>query len=222
MKKEPLLIVGSSGHAKVIIDIVEKEGRYDIVGLLDAFKEKGSKVCDYEILGKEEDLPELMKKFSNVHVIIAIGDNHTRQLVYDKLLSVVPAVSFGNAIHPSAVIGRDVTWGKGIVVMAGATINSGSEIGDFTIINTQASLDHDGKMGAFSSLAPGVICGGNVSIGNFSAISIGATVKHGITIGEHSVIGAGSVVLKDCDKESVYYGAPARFIRKRAVGEKYL
>ncbi|MEA3416880.1 MAG: hypothetical protein U9R02_12120 [Thermodesulfobacteriota bacterium] len=44
-----MLVVGSSGHAKVIIDIVEKEEKFNIVGLLDAFKEIQTSEYDTQI-----------------------------------------------------------------------------------------------------------------------------------------------------------------------------
>ena len=95
-------------------------------------------------------------------------------------------------------------------------------MGDFTIINTKAAIDHDGTMMRFSSLAPGVTAGGNVTIGEFSAISIGASIKHNISIGNHAVIGAGSVVLNNCNNNVIMYGVPAKEIRNREVGERYL
>jgi len=74
----------------------------------------------------------------------------------------------------------------------------------------------------FSSLAPNATTGGSVSIGEFSAISIGATIKHGISIGKHSVIGAGALLMKNCGDNLIMYGIPAKEIRKREIGEKYL
>tara|TARA_B110000003_G_scaffold230181_1_gene232192 strand:- start:120 stop:299 length:180 start_codon:yes stop_codon:yes gene_type:complete len=38
---DKLVIVGTSGHAKVIIDIVQKQNTYELIGFLDPFKEKG-------------------------------------------------------------------------------------------------------------------------------------------------------------------------------------
>lgn len=77
-------------------------------------------------------------------------------------------------------------------------------------------------MGAYSSLAPGATTGGNVSIGNFSAIPIGAIIKHGIQIEEHCVVGAGALVLHNITKNTIASGTPAKPIRSREVGEKYL
>lgn len=222
MKKEQILIVGASGHAKVIIDIIEKEGKYDIAGLIDGNKKVGDELLGYKILGNESHIPELIKTGLEFSVIIAIGDNWTRHLVKEKIKETTPNVKFASAIHPSAQLAKGVKIGKGAVIMAGAVINSDTEIGDFTIVNTNASIDHDGHMLPFSSLAPGVTVGGNVTIGSFSAVSIGAVVKHKILIGDHSVIGAGSVLLSDCENNSIMYGVPAKKIRTRDIGEKYL
>ena len=46
-----IAIVGSSGHARVIIDIVQQEKKFNIVGLLDRFRNVGEHVLGYPILG---------------------------------------------------------------------------------------------------------------------------------------------------------------------------
>jgi acetyltransferase-like isoleucine patch superfamily enzyme len=106
--------------------------------------------------------------------------------------------------------------------MAGAVVNPCCNIGRFCIVNTNASIDHDSIMEDFSSLAPGVATGGNCRIGIFSAVSIGAILRHGVTIGDHSVVGSASTVLRDVEAFSVAYGTPAKKIRDRQQGDKYL
>lgn len=222
MSKQKVLIVGSSGHSKVIIDIFEKEGKYQIVGLLDAFRKLGEETLGYIVIGKEDDLPDLLSKNKNCKIFIAIGDNWIRKKVMDKIVDIIPNIDFATTIHPSVQIGKNVHVGYGTAIMAGAIINSETTIGNFTIINTKASIDHDCKMLNFSSLAPNVTTGGNVTIGEYSAISIGATIKDGLTIGNHSVIGAGALLMKNCEDNAIMYGIPAKLIRKREIGEKYL
>lgn len=217
-----IIVVGASGHAKVILDIVEKQKKYSVVGLLDKEKPVGEKFFGYPVLGKEEDLPGLVKEKSLGAGIIAIGDNWTRHLVVRKILDLAPDFEFVSAIHPSAQIAKGVTIGNGTVVMANAAINSDSKVGDFCIVNTSASLDHDSLMEDYSSLAPNAVTGGNVRIGKFSTICIGATISHERSIGEHSVIGAGALVLADIPAYSVFHGVPAGFRRKREKGERYL
>jgi len=218
--KKPIIIIGASGHAKVIIDIVEKEGKYDILGLLANSHSAGDKVLGYDILGRDDELSAFAAGCEGV--IVAIGDNYVRSKVFERIEASCPGIPFISAIHPSALIGRDVSIAHGAVIMAGVSINPCCEIGRMCMLNTASSLDHDSTMGDFSSLAPGVVTGGNCHIGHFSAISIGAIIKHGVNIGEHSVIGAGSLVLKDVEKNVVAYGSPAKVIRSRACGETYL
>ncbi len=217
-----IIICGSSGHAKVIIDIVEKEGKYKIIGLLDKYREIGAQTLKYKVLGREEDIPQLLTSYSIEGGIVAIGDNFVRYIVAMNITKICPGFVFFNAIHPNSEIAKDVSIGDGTVIMSGVSVNTSCSIGRFSILNTNSSLDHDSTMEDYSSLAPNVTTGGNTHIGKFSAISIGATLIHGIKIGEHTIIGAGSTVLKNVDPLKIAYGTPAKIIRDREVGSKYL
>jgi len=219
---EDIVLAGSSGHAKVIIDIVEKEGIYTIAGLIDASRAVGENTLGYKILGAEIDLVRITTEYDLKGVIVAIGDNNVRSCVASKIRDICPNLPFISAIHPSAIIGKGSVIGAGTVVMAGAVVNPCCRVGRFCIVNTKASLDHDSVMEDFSSLAPGVITGGNCRIGSYAAVSIGAVLRHGITIGEHSVVGSAATVLRDVDAFSVAYGTPAKKVRDRQRGDKYL
>lgn len=217
-----IVIVGSSGHAKVVIDVIEREGTYRIAGLIDSFKPRGEPAFGYEVLGSEDDLPTLLPCHDLSGCFIALGDNWQRHLLARKIVQLLPELAFISTAHPSAHIARGVTIGRGTVLMAGAVVNSDSTVGDFCIINTNASLDHDCVMEDYSSLAPNAAIGGNTHIGAFSAVGLGASVVHKRTIGRHAVIGAGSVVVGDVPEFSVAYGVPSRVVRRRAEGDNYL
>ena len=221
MKKQKVLVVGSSGHAKVIIDIFEKNNT-EIIGVIDDYRNKNEKTLNYNVLGKVIDIPEIIKDFDDCNIFVAIGDNFGRHLVVDKIKRMVPRIKFSKAIHPSAQIGKNVIIGQGVAIMAGAIINAEAKIGNFTFINTKASAGHDVEMLDYSSLAPGVTVGGNVIIGEYSAISIWATLKEKLKIGTNSIIGAGSLLMKDCPDNVIMYGVPAQIIRQRKPGEKYI
>ena len=218
---ERIVIVGSSGHAHLVIEAVEKENRYKIAGLLDSFKMPGPTALGYDIIGKVEDLPELMQRYEVQGGIVGVGDNWTRAGLVQRIDEICPYFKHVGAVHPSCSIARKSVLGRGVVLMAGAVVNPNSELRDFSFLSTGASLDHDSVMGRYSSLAPGVTTGGNVRIGEFSAVCLGANVIHGITIGAHTVVGAGATVLDDLPDHVVAYGVPARVIRKREAGEKY-
>lgn len=222
MEKHKLIIVGSSGHAKVVIDIVEKEDQYEIIGLIDDNRKIGESTLGYPIIGDTLSLQNIIKLNPEYKLFIAIGDNWNRSKILEYITRLVPHAEFISTIHPSAQIGKDVTIGKGTVIMAGAVINSCTTIGDFSIVYTNSSMDHDNLLGDFASLAPNSATGGNVSIGKFSAIGIGASIKHGVKMGTHCVLGGGSVLLKHCGDNELLYGVPAKMVRLREIGEKYL
>jgi sugar O-acyltransferase (sialic acid O-acetyltransferase NeuD family) len=219
---DSIVIIGSSGHAKVIVDIVQREGKYGIAGLVDRHREVGEETLGYRVLGKEEDLPQLVGARSLKGAIVAIGDNFVRSRVAARVQQLCPDLPFVRAIHPAASLGAEVSIGEGTVIMAGVSINPCSSVGRFCILNTRSSLDHDSTMEDFASLAPGVTTGGNCRIGECSAIGIGAVLVHGVQVGAHSVIGAASLVMKPVESFVVAYGSPAKTIRGREAGDRYL
>ncbi|WP_418603861.1 acetyltransferase [Hwangdonia sp.] len=219
--KHNIVIIGASGHAKVIIDIIEKLNQYTIVGLIDSFKPIGTKLFNYKIIGRKEHIPELKKTHNFNKGIIAIGDNWARKKNHEKITTIDPGFEFISAIHPNAVIGKNVNIGKGTVILAGVIINSDATVGEFCIINTKASLGHDSEIKKYSSLGPNATVGGHVSIKTCTYIAMSATIIQSIKIGKHSIVGSGALIVRDVPDFSMVYGVPGKFIRKVAKAEKY-
>lgn len=217
-----IVVIGSSGHAKCVVDSIELAGRFRIVGLVDDYRSAGERTGAYVVLGTISELPKLAQVHQLTGFIVAIGDNFARAAVTSKVQLLCPELDLVSAIHPSAVIARGAVIGAGTVILAAAVIAPECRIGIGCIVNTAASIDHDSSMQDFSSLAPRAVTGGNCQIGTFSAIGIGAVLSHRICIGAHCVIGAGAVVLRAVESFSVCYGCPAQHIRFRIAGEKYL
>ena len=217
-----IAVVGASGHAKVVIDIIEREGKHRIAGLVDRSGEVGTIHFGYEIIGRDEDLANLVDAYSLTGAVVAIGDNWIRFQAVRAIEGNVPGFGVVTVVHPSAQIAQGATIGAGTVIMAGAVINPDSRIGRGCILNTNSSIDHDAEMGDFSSLAPNAATGGNVCIGECAAVGLGACVLEGRRVGEHSIVGAGATVLNDIPGFVVAYGTPARVVRSRAAGDRYL
>jgi sugar O-acyltransferase (sialic acid O-acetyltransferase NeuD family) len=217
-----IVLFGSSGHAKVVADIVEQEGLYKIVGLIDPNQPSDGEFFGYKILGSDDELPLLIKKHCIGGGIIGVGDNWVRYLIAQNILNLVPDFYFIKAIHPGAQIASRVTLKRGAVVAAGAVINSGSEIGEFCVINTHSSVDHDNIFEDYSSIMPNAATAGNVRVGAFSLLGMGASILQKVQIGTHTVIGAGSVVLKSTGDCSVVTGSPAKVKKTRNKGDTYL
>jgi acetyltransferase-like isoleucine patch superfamily enzyme len=106
--------------------------------------------------------------------------------------------------------------------MAGCIFNPKSTIGDFTFFATGAQIEHDCQIGDFSSISAGSVTGGHVKLGKFSAITLGVTVVDRLEIGENTVIGSGSLVTKSLPDNVLAYGSPAKVVRNRTNGEKFL
>jgi sugar O-acyltransferase (sialic acid O-acetyltransferase NeuD family) len=218
----PVVILGSSGHASVVVDVFEKQGGYEIAGILDCFKKPGTLALGYEVLGGADDLPTIFRAKGIAGLTIAVGDNWKRMQLAAAIVNLLPDLEFVSAVHPSAQLARGVTISPGAVVMAGAVINTGARLGAHCIVNTHASVDHDCWMGDFSSVAPAVALAGGVRLGTCSAVCIGSCVAEKVTIGSHTIVGAGSTVLEDLPDEVLAVGSPARIVRNRSRGEQYL
>jgi sugar O-acyltransferase (sialic acid O-acetyltransferase NeuD family) len=217
-----LILIGGGNQAHYTIDIIEKENKYNIVGIVDSIHEVGTDRFGYKIIGRQENLVELIKEYNIEVGIISIGDNWSRYYVYNKIIEQLSDFEFVNAIHPSVIIGNNVKLGKGIVAMAGCIFNPKSVIEDFTFFATGAQIEHDCFIDKFSSISAGSITGGYVKLGKFSAITLGVTIMDRVEIGENTVIGSGSLVVKSLPDNVLVYGNPATIIRKRKKGEKFL
>jgi sugar O-acyltransferase (sialic acid O-acetyltransferase NeuD family) len=212
-----ILVFGSGGHAKVVIDIIERTDDYEIEAIVEPAQSSKTSFFDYPVISESS-----LSQFTDRYAIIAIGDNALRMNIVNRLISNKSTLEFVSVIHPSAQVGRDVSIRPGTVVMAGAVINPGTQIGYHCIINTRASIDHDCKLADYASVGPGATLGGAVSVGKSSSISLGANIIHGITIGNDSVVGSGAVVVEHVPDKVVAYGVPCKVIRSRQLGDPYL
>ena len=220
--KDRILLFGASDYTSYTIDVLGKQNEYEIFGILDYNISKDDIFYGYKILGNDDDLPEIYKNAGIKKGIVAIGDNYRRKVVVERILGYIPDFTFVSAIHPTLTLGKCARIGKGCAVMAGVILNNDTVVGDHCYIGTNSSVDHDGKVGDFSNVMPGVTTGGNVRIGFCSTIGLGAKVIHSKTIGDHTIVGAGSLVVKDFGDNLVAFGVPAKKIRDREIGEKYL
>jgi sugar O-acyltransferase (sialic acid O-acetyltransferase NeuD family) len=217
-----IVIVGGGNQAHYTIDIIEKSGQYNIVGIIDSIHEIGSNRFGYKILGRQENISEIVDQYQIYGGVTAIGDNWVRYNVSLQILALVPNFKFVNAIHPSVIIGNNVKIGEGIIAMAGVIFNPKSIIGNFTFFATGAQIEHDCIISDFASVSAGSVIGGHVKLGKYSALTLGVTVLDRLEIGENTVVGAGSLVLKSLPSDVLVYGNPAKIIRNRTTGEKFL
>ncbi len=218
-----IIIFGSGGHAKVILSEIVKLKKYKIIGFIDPKIKKGKIVIKiknkiFKNLGKLENIRFKKKLYG----VIGIGDNYLREKICNNVKKGNINIIWEKIISKNCVINENVKIGCGSVVFAGSVINTGTIIGKHSIINTSSSIDHDNIFEDYSSTAPGVVTGGNVKVKKGSFLGLGSKIKHKITISYNTVVGANSFVNKDCLPNNIYFGNPARKIKKRKRGESYL
>lgn len=209
----PVVIVGAGGHAKVIIDILQENDEFALVGC--TTPEKGqSTILGLPVLGTDEVLPELFHSGVKL-AFVALGGNRARLSLSEQLMN----MGFGliNVISRRATVSRYVRLGAGIAVMPGAVVNVDTEIGNGAIINTGATVDHDCHIGRCAHIAPGTNLAGKVTIGEGAFVGVGSRVIPGCTVGPWSVVGAGAVVVRDLPGFVTAVGVPARVSRAQEV-----
>lgn len=216
-----VVIIGASGHGKVVADIVLKSGD-NILGFLDDNNSLPDQFIGFPVLGKIESYVNYKE---NADFVIAIGNPLIRERIVNKLKN----VNWYTAIHPSSIISsigtkkdNEIYIGEGTVIMANAVINSGSRIGNHCIINTSSVVEHDNIIEDFAHVSVGAKLGGTVHVGRRAWIGIGSTIKNNITISDDCIIGAGAVVVKDIDSYGTYVGIPAeRIDMNKLIGGGY-
>lgn len=202
---EQVIVIGASGHGKVVADIVRRSGD-TLLGFLDDNAALPPEIAGIPVLGGIAD----HAKYPDASFVIAIGNAAVRAQIARRL----DGVRWYTAIHPSAVVSAlDTQIGAGSVVMANAVVNPSAHIGKHCIINTSAVVEHDGRIGDFAHISVGAKLGGTVSVGAHTWLGIGAAVSNNISICDHCTIGAGAVVIRDIEESGTYVGVPARKIK---------
>jgi UDP-2-acetamido-3-amino-2,3-dideoxy-glucuronate N-acetyltransferase len=124
-------------------------------------------------------------------------------------------------VLPGAVIGdncnicahcfieNDVAIANNVTVKTGVQLWDGITIEDYVQIGPNVTFANDKYPRAKQPFEiQHILVKKNASIG------AGSVILGGITIGENAMIGAGSVVTKDVPDNELWFGNPARFVRK--------
>ena len=206
-----VIVIGSGGHAKVVVDALLHEG-LNVIGITDADPSKnGNKLLGVSIIGDDAVLDNY--NASDIELALGIGTikaNSPRKKIFSTFKS--RDFNFATVIHPSAIIGNEVNIGEGAQILSGAVVHPGATIGMGAIINFGARIDHDCNIGEFAHIAPGATLSGGTKIGNGAHVGTGASIIQGITIGAHALVAAGATVVRDVNDNERVAGVPAKLI----------
>ena len=199
---DEIILVGSGGHARACIDVIELSGQFKVAGLVEKDKTDNQGNLGYPIIGIDNELQALRQKYSYAMITVGqIKSSDTRVRLFQLLNQLgytLPAI-----ISPRAYVSKHAHIGNGSIVMHGAIMNANAKIGKNCIINNQALIEHDAIIGDHCHIATGAVINGEVSVGNESFIGSGTITKQCISIGSHCVIGAGSVLKSDVASNQV-------------------
>ena len=120
-----MYLYGASGHAKVIVDILELLGE-KIEGIIDDNKEL-REFMGVPIIHHIEEMSPM---------IISIGMNERRKYIAERLMQSYK-VRFDKALHPTAIISKLAEIGDGTVVMPRSVVQSGTVIGKHCISRSE-------------------------------------------------------------------------------------
>lgn len=211
--KEKIFIFGASGHAKVIIDIVEQAGLYEIAFLVDDKPElQGMDFFGYRVIGTRPDLLAGLKSLGSHSGIIGVGDNRARERIAQWMMD--QGLGLVSAVHPNVQLARGVEIGAGTVIMPGAVVNSDARIGRNVIINSGAIVEHDCVVADGVHLAPRVTLCGNAAVGVGAFVGAGSVVVQGVAIGQGAFVGAGSTVIDQVPDFVRVAGTPAIVLKR--------
>lgn len=197
-----IVVLGSGGHAKVVISAIRSRGDIPIAVYDDSEARHGEKVLGVPIVGFLVEADQAARPG-----VIAIGNNRVREKLSQQL-----QLEWATIIHASAWVDSSVQLGKGTVIFAGAVVQPDAKIANHVIINTSSSVDHDSVIEDFAQIAPGVHMGGNVTLRQGAFIGVGASIIHGKTVGAWATVGAGAAVIRDIDPGATVVGVPTRTV----------
>lgn len=207
-----VLILGAGGHAQVVADALLCAGRAgssDVaIGYLDDDPHlHGRSFLALPVWGSLDRVGAV----GHDALIIAIGDNHHRRAIFERLL--LEGERFATVIHPHSTVAADVQVGPGSMICAGVVVNTGTTIGQNVILNTACSVDHHCRIGDHVHVAPGAHIGGNAQVGSGTLVGMGSSVISQRLVGDWCIVGAGSAVAKDIPPRTTVIGVPAEPMR---------
>tara|TARA_B100000029_G_C17226296_1_gene833668 strand:- start:117 stop:746 length:630 start_codon:yes stop_codon:yes gene_type:complete len=200
--KEKIIILGAGGHAESCIDVIEKQKKYKIIGLVGLKEEKGKLVLNkYKVIGTEDDLIKLSKKTQNI--LIGVGQIKSYKIRLN-LFKKLKKLNFKLPIikSPYSVISKFSKIGEGTIIMHGAIVGPNVKIGKNCIINSKSLIEHGSIIGDNTHIATSVIINSGVTIGSNNFIGSKTVIRQGIVIGNDSIIGMGKILLKNCPPKS--------------------
>lgn len=207
--KDKIILIGGGGHCKSVIDVIEQENKFEIIGIIDIKDKIGTSVIGYNVIGCDDDIEKLSKTCKNFIITFGQGkSNEFRKNTFAKLKSLninLPIIK-----SPYSHVSKHAIIGEGTVVMHGVIVNAGAMVGANCILNTQSLIEHDAEVGSHCHISTKATLNGTVKMGNSVFAGSSCVIKDGISICDDVTIGTGATVVKNITEAGIYVGCPAK------------
>ena len=189
--KPGIILIGGGGHCRSVIDVIEQENVYTIVGIIDTKELVGTEILGYKVIGCDDDLSRLYQIYKYAVVTVGqIRSNTLRVKLFDMLKKIgydLPVIT-----SPLAYVSKHAFVDEGTVLMHQALINANVKIGKNCIINSKALIEHDAVIEDNCHISTAAIINGGTVIKTNSFIGSNATTKEYVEVTGFTK--AGSVV----------------------------
>ncbi len=198
-----IIIYGGGGHGRTLIELVQAQARYELVGIIDDQLPAGTELLGMPVLGGSSVLIDTFQQGIRLAVngVGGIGNPHTRWAVFEQLQTI--GFGFPTVVHPTACVEKSAQLAAGVQVLAQAYVGTQARVGFGSVINAGAVLSHDVQTGRCTNFSPGALIAGNVVFGEFTQVGMGATVNLNLKIGANVRIGNGATVKKDVPDNNI-------------------
>ncbi len=213
--RKGLIIWGAAGHAKVLRECLPPE--FELMAVFDNSPTASSPFANTPLYVGTDGFYRWLGRGDarQTSFLLAIGGDKGRDRLALHVMLEQQGLIPLSVVHPAAFVANSARIGAGCQVLAGASVCVDVALGIQTIVNTNASVDHECVIGAGVHIAPGATLAGCVEVGEGAMVGVGAVVLPHLKVGADAIVGAGAVVVKNVPDNVIVYGNPARVIRTR-------
>src|SRR5262245_28755852 len=207
-----LVILGKSGNAGDILDVIESINRqgssWYVKGLLDDASALGGSYLGLTVLGP---LSGALAVGNDCLFLNAIGSDKS----YRRRSAIVSSTKvssgrFATLVHTHAFISAGSRLGHGVCATAGVCVARNVSIGDHVWLGAGCIIGHDAVIGDHSVVSPGAVISGSVRVGSSCYVGAHSVIRPGLEIGNMALVGMGAVVTRNVPEAETVTGNPAR------------
>lgn len=209
---KPVIILGAGGIGKAAYEILRSHDVIVYCFLDDREELHGTEIGEVSVLGRTDDDGFLKLIGHKCEAFVATDDNKERNALVSMLKErrkVMPI----NAIHKNSHLAVSSAISHGNFINDSVVIGANASIGNHNLIHSGAIIEFDVTIGDFVQIGPGAILGPGVKVEDQVFIGAGVTIVAGIKIEKGARVGAGSVVVNEVKAGETIFGNPGKVVK---------